>query len=46
MRPTSACLAPGFLKRSLDEFKRLSFFGARHARLARSMATDPRSAQA
>ena len=27
MRPTSACLAPGFLKRSLDEFKRLSNFG-------------------
>ncbi|CAI9627268.1 unnamed protein product [Alternaria burnsii] len=26
MRPTSACLAPGFLKRSLDEFKRLSNF--------------------
>jgi hypothetical protein len=27
MRPTSACLAPGFMKRSLDEFKRLSNFG-------------------
>ncbi|KAF2819991.1 CIA30-domain-containing protein [Ophiobolus disseminans] len=24
MRPTASCLAPGFLKRSLDEFKRLS----------------------
>ena len=27
MRPTSTCLAPGFFKRSLDEFKRLSNFG-------------------
>jgi hypothetical protein len=27
MRPTAACLAPGFMKRSLDEFKRLSLFG-------------------
>ncbi|RAR15443.1 anaphase-promoting complex protein [Stemphylium lycopersici] len=26
MRATSACLAPGFFKRSLDEFKRLSNF--------------------
>ncbi|OAL05761.1 CIA30-domain-containing protein [Phaeosphaeriaceae sp. SRC1lsM3a] len=26
MRPTAACLAPGFMKRSLDEFKRLSLF--------------------
>ncbi|KAF1830173.1 complex I intermediate-associated protein 30, mitochondrial precursor [Decorospora gaudefroyi] len=26
MRPTSVCLAPGFFKRSLDEFKRLSIF--------------------
>jgi hypothetical protein len=27
MRPTAACLAPGFVKRSLDEFKRLSNYG-------------------
>ncbi|ORY11537.1 complex I intermediate-associated protein 30-domain-containing protein [Clohesyomyces aquaticus] len=26
MQPTARCLAPGFLKRSLDEFKRLSLF--------------------
>ncbi|KAF1841445.1 CIA30-domain-containing protein [Cucurbitaria berberidis CBS 394.84] len=26
MRPTAQCLAPGFFKRSLDEFKRLSMF--------------------
>ncbi|KAJ4373880.1 hypothetical protein N0V83_002619 [Neocucurbitaria cava] len=26
MRPTAQCLAPGFFKRSLDEFKRLSAF--------------------
>jgi hypothetical protein len=29
MRPTATCLAPGFMKRSLDEFKRLSLFGER-----------------
>lgn len=27
MRPSAACLAPGFVKRSLDEFKRLSNIG-------------------
>jgi hypothetical protein len=29
MRATATCLAPGFVKRSLDEFKRLSLFGER-----------------
>jgi hypothetical protein len=27
MRATAQCFAPGFFKRSLDEFKRLSQFG-------------------
>jgi hypothetical protein len=38
MRPTATCLAPGFMKRSLDEFKRLSLFGERrlHPRSLRS----------
>lgn len=29
MRPTARCLTPGFMKRSLDEFKRLSSYGER-----------------
>lgn len=37
MRPTPACFAPGFFKRSLDEFKRLSNYGELQATPAACM---------
>jgi hypothetical protein len=46
MRPTSACLAPGFIKRSLDEFKRLSNFGELCSCVCACAATNSRSSQA